>query len=65
MDTRSNNIAHQRQALDFMLGALGLQHVRDEEAKLFRERLLAPGALDRTTVSTPPTVVELVESITY
>jgi hypothetical protein len=36
-----------------------------EEAKAFRERLLASGALDRTTVLTPPTVVELVESITY
>ena len=36
-----------------------------EEAKAFRERLLASGALDRTTVLTPPTVVELVENITY
>ena len=36
-----------------------------EEAKSFRDRLLASGALDRTTVLTPPTVVELVENITY
>ena len=36
-----------------------------EDAKAFRERLLASGALDRTTVLTPPTVVELVENITY
>ena len=36
-----------------------------EEAKAFRDRLVASGALDQTTVLTPPTVVELVESITY
>ncbi len=36
-----------------------------EDAKSFRERLLASGALDQTTVLTPPTVVELVENITY
>jgi len=36
-----------------------------EEAKSFRERLLASGALGQTTVLTPPTVVELVENITY
>ena len=36
-----------------------------EEAKAFRDRLLASGALDSTTVLTPPTVVELVENITY
>ena len=36
-----------------------------EDANAFRERLLASGALDRTTVLTPPTVVELVENITY
>ena len=36
-----------------------------EDAKAFRDRLLASGALDRTTVLTPPTVVELVENITY
>ena len=36
-----------------------------EEAKAFRDRLLASGALDRTTVLTPPTIVELVENITY
>ena len=36
-----------------------------EEAKAFRDRLVASGALDELTVLTPPTVVELVESITY
>ena len=36
-----------------------------EEAKAFRDRLVASGALDQVTVLTPPTVVELVESITY
>jgi hypothetical protein len=36
-----------------------------EDAKSFRDRLLASGALDSTTVLTPPTVVELVENITY
>ena len=36
-----------------------------EDASSFRERLLASGALDRATVLTPPTVVELVENITY
>ena len=36
-----------------------------EEAKSFRDRLVASGALDMTTVLTPPTVVELVENITY
>ena len=36
-----------------------------EDAQAFRDRLVASGALDRTTVLTPPTVVELVESITY
>jgi hypothetical protein len=36
-----------------------------EDAKAFRDRLLASGALDRTTVLTPPTVVQLVENITY
>ena len=36
-----------------------------QSAKSFRDRLLASGALDSTTVLTPPTVVELVENITY
>lgn len=36
-----------------------------EEAKAFRDRLVASGALDELTVLTPPTVVELVENITY
>jgi hypothetical protein len=36
-----------------------------EDAKSFRDRLVASGALDSTTVLTPPTVVELVENIAY
>jgi len=36
-----------------------------EDAESFRERLLASGALDSTTVLTPPTVVELVETVSY
>jgi hypothetical protein len=36
-----------------------------EEAKAFRDRLIASGALSEVTVLTPPTVVELVEDITY
>ena len=35
------------------------------DAESFRDRLIASGALDQTTVLTPPTVVELVENITY
>ena len=35
------------------------------DAESFRDRLIASGALDQTTVLTPPTVVELVESVTY
>jgi hypothetical protein len=36
-----------------------------EDAKAFRERLLASGALDRVTVKTPPTVVEVAEEVSY
>ena len=37
MDTRTNGIAnHQRQALDFMLDALGLRHVTDEAHRAAR-----------------------------
>jgi hypothetical protein len=36
-----------------------------EEAKSFRERLLASGALDRVTVEKEPTVAELVEEVSY
>jgi hypothetical protein len=36
-----------------------------EDAKSFRDRLLASEVLDRATVLTPPTVVDLVENITY
>src|SRR5262249_36372864 len=36
-----------------------------EDAKAFQERLLASGALDRVTVKTQPTVVEVVEEVRY
>jgi hypothetical protein len=36
-----------------------------EDAKSFRDRLVASGVLDRTTVLEQPTIVELVENITY
>jgi hypothetical protein len=36
-----------------------------EDAQAFRERLLASGALNQTTVLTPPTVVQLVENVSY
>ena len=37
MDSHRNGIAtHQRQALDFMLDALGLQHVKDEAHRAAR-----------------------------
>ena len=35
------------------------------DAKSFRDRLVASGALDSATVLTPPTVVELVENVSY
>ena len=36
-----------------------------EEAKSFRERLLASGALDNVTIEKEPTVAELVEEKAY
>jgi len=36
-----------------------------DEAKSFRDRLLASGALDKVTVRTAPTVVEVAEEATY
>jgi hypothetical protein len=36
-----------------------------EDAKAFRERLLASGALDKVTVKTPPTLAEVAEQTTY
>jgi hypothetical protein len=35
------------------------------DATAFRDRLVASGVLDRTTVLTPPTVADLVENLTY
>ena len=49
MDPRSNGIANrQRQALDFMLDALGLQHAKDEAhraARLFELEQQVPALL--------------------
>ena len=49
MDTRTNNIAtHERQALDFMLDALGLEHAKDEAhraARLFELEQQVPALL--------------------
>jgi len=36
-----------------------------DDAQAFRERLLASGALDRVTVKTPPTIVEVADEATY
>ena len=36
-----------------------------EEAKTFRDRLLASGALDDVNVKTPPTIVELADEASY
>jgi hypothetical protein len=35
------------------------------DAQAFRDKLVASGALERATVKTPPTVVDLVENVTY
>ena len=36
-----------------------------EQANAFRQRLMASGVLDRVTVKTPPTVVEVADQATY
>jgi hypothetical protein len=36
-----------------------------DDAKAFRDQLVASGVLDQVTVLTAPTVVELVENVTY
>jgi hypothetical protein len=44
---------------------VGVEFTSAEEARSFRERLLASGALDAITVNTPPTVVELADQAEY
>jgi hypothetical protein len=44
---------------------VGVEFPSAEEAKSFRDRLLASGALDNVTVKTQPTVVELADQKTY
>lgn len=36
-----------------------------EDARAFRERLLASGALDNVTVKTPPTIAEVADEARY
>ncbi|HET7743168.1 MAG TPA: hypothetical protein VFK76_00340 [Gaiellaceae bacterium] len=44
---------------------LRVEYNSTEDAKAFRERLLASGVLDRFTVKTGPTVVEVAEQEAY
>ena len=44
---------------------IGVEFASVEDAKSFRERLLASGALDTMTVVTPPTVVEVADRGEY
>jgi hypothetical protein len=44
---------------------VGVEFASADEAKSFRDRLLASGALDNITVKTQPTVVELADQKTY
>jgi hypothetical protein len=44
---------------------IGVEFASADEAKSFRERLLASGALDNVTVKTEPTVVELADEQAY
>jgi hypothetical protein len=44
---------------------VGLEFGSVEDAKSFRERLLASGALDSINVKTPPTVVEVADRVEY
>jgi hypothetical protein len=44
---------------------ISVEFASADEAKSFRERLLASGALDRVTVATEPTVAELVDETRY
>ena len=44
---------------------VGVEFASVEDAKSFRERLLASGALDNVTVEKEPTVAELVDETAY
>jgi hypothetical protein len=44
---------------------VGVEFPSVDEARSFRERLLSSGALDRITVKSQPTVVELVDEASY
>jgi hypothetical protein len=44
---------------------VGLEFGSVEEAKTFRERLLASGALDNVTIKVEPTIVEVTDEARY
>jgi hypothetical protein len=44
---------------------VGLEFASADEAKAFRERLLASGALDNVTIKVEPTVVEVADEARY
>jgi hypothetical protein len=44
---------------------VGLEFASVDDAKSFRERLLASGVLDNISVKTPPTVVEEADTASY
>jgi hypothetical protein len=44
---------------------ISVEFASADDAKSFRERLLASGALDKVTVAIEPTVVELVDETRY
>lgn len=44
---------------------LRVEYPTVEDARTFRERLLASGVLDRFPPALPPTVAELAEEVTY
>jgi hypothetical protein len=44
---------------------VSLEFASVEDAKSFRERLLASGALDNVTIEKEPTIAELIEETAY
>jgi hypothetical protein len=44
---------------------ISVEFASADDAKSFREKLLASGALDNVTIQTEPTVVELVDEARY
>jgi heme-degrading monooxygenase HmoA len=54
-----------RSAEDPNRAFISVEFASADDAKAFRERLLASGALDKVTVAIEPTVVELVDETRY